>query len=86
MYLAVPSLRNWLRYDFRASVAGKAATVVQFAAIAALTCMSPAASVFALASFVVGLIALADYLRRAVWLGQRRVRGAGDWAAHDTPL
>jgi phosphatidylglycerophosphate synthase len=77
VYLAVPSLRRWLRYDFRASVPGKAATAMQFAAIAALMFRHPAARVLALAAFVTGMIAIGDYLRRAVRIGRRRLVGAG---------
>ena len=36
VYAVVPALRQWLRYDFRASILGKAATVSQFAAVTAL--------------------------------------------------
>jgi cardiolipin synthase len=72
VYLAIPSLRRWLRYDFRASVLGKTATVVQFLAIVALVFRSPLTPPLAVASCVIGLIALGDYLRRAVRLGQQR--------------
>jgi len=71
-YLAIPSLHRWLRYDFRASVPGKAATVVQFLAIVALVFRSPLAHALAYASCGIGLIALGDYLHRAVKLGKRR--------------
>jgi len=73
VYVAVPALRKWLRYDFRASVAGKAATVTQFAAVSALVLRHPSARLLAWASFVVGMIALADYLGRAIRIGQRRL-------------
>ncbi|HEX2657431.1 MAG TPA: CDP-alcohol phosphatidyltransferase family protein [Polyangia bacterium] len=72
VYLAIPSLHRWLRYDFRASLPGKAATVVQFLAIVALVFRSPLAHALAYASCGLGLIALGDYLRRAVELGKRR--------------
>ena len=36
VYRAIPTLRSWLRYDFRASVLGKAATITQFFAVGAL--------------------------------------------------
>src|SRR6185369_13016637 len=36
VYRFFPMLRSWLRYDFRASGLGKAATVAQFLAVAAL--------------------------------------------------
>lgn len=77
VYVAVPSLRRWLHYDFRAGVPGKAATVLQFAAMSALIFRQRAAPVLALAAFVAGLIAIADYLRRAVRIGRRRLREAG---------
>jgi len=73
VYVAVPALRKWLRYDFRASVPGKAATVTQFAAVSALVLRHPSARLLAWASFVVGMIALADYLGRAIRIGQRRL-------------
>jgi phosphatidylglycerophosphate synthase len=73
VYAAVPALRKWLRYDFRASVPGKAATVTQFAAVSALVLRHSSARLLAWASFVVGMIALADYLGRAVRIGQRRL-------------
>lgn len=72
IYVAVPALRRWLRYDFRASLFGKAATVLQFGAIAALVWKSAVAPGLAWVSFVVGLVALGDYLRRAVNLDRRR--------------
>jgi cardiolipin synthase len=72
VYAAIPWLRRWLRYDFRASVPGKAATVVQFLAIAALVFRSPLAHALAIASCVIGLVALGDYLRRAVRMGRQR--------------
>ena len=77
IYIGIPALRRWLRYDFRASVFGKAATVLQFAAILALLWKSPAAPLMAVVSFVVGLVALGDYLRRAIRLG--RVRSSANF-------
>lgn len=78
VYVAIPPLRRWLRYDFRASVLGKAATVLQFAAITALLFNSPATRIAAAVSFVVGLLALGDYLRRAIHLGQQRLQAPAD--------
>jgi phosphatidylglycerophosphate synthase len=78
IYAAIPSLRRWLRYDFRASALGKAATVAQFAAITALLFKSDAAPVFALVSFAVGLLALGDYLGRAIRISRQRRDGAAD--------
>jgi phosphatidylglycerophosphate synthase len=72
VYRAIPTLRSWLRYDFRASVLGKAATCTQFAAIAALVLGLPARP-FAVGAFALGLIALADYVRRAIQIGKHRL-------------
>jgi phosphatidylglycerophosphate synthase len=72
IYAAIPSLRRWLRYDFRASTLGKTATVLQFAAIAALLFKSKLAPVAAWVSFAVGLIALGDYLGRAIRISRQR--------------
>jgi len=75
VYRASRSLRTWLRYDFRASPFGKAATVSQFLAITALVLGMPAKPLTVLA-FALGLIALADYIRRAVAMGRQRPRSA----------
>jgi phosphatidylglycerophosphate synthase len=72
VYRVSPTLRRWLRYDFRASLLGKAATVVQFLAIAALVLGLPARAL-AVAAFVLGVIALGDYVRRAVIIGRKRL-------------
>lgn len=74
VYALVPSLRRWLRYDFRASILGKAATVLQFLAILALLYRDPSAPVFAGTSLAVGLLALGDYIRRAVLIARARLR------------
>ena len=75
VYRASPTLRRWLRYDFRASVLGKAATVVQFLAIATLMLGWPARALAVLA-FALGVAALADYVRRAVVMGRVRLQDA----------
>ena len=72
VYRFLPTLHRWLRYDFRASVLGKAATVAQFLAIAALILDHPAIRVFAILAFVLGIAAVGDYVRRAVVIGKRR--------------
>jgi cardiolipin synthase len=72
-YRFIPTLRSWLRYDFRASLLGKAATVAQFLAIAALTLDHASSATFAVIAFVLGIAALADYMRRAVRLGKIRI-------------
>ena len=74
-YRLFPTLRSWLRYDFRASFLGKAATVAQFLAITALIVGVPAVPLVWLA-FALGLIALGDYLRRAVAMGRERLHHA----------
>jgi cardiolipin synthase (CMP-forming) len=71
VYHAVPTLRRWLRYDFRASILGKAATIAQFLAIAALVADLPPRLPVYLA-FGLGILALVDYCRRAVELGRAR--------------
>jgi cardiolipin synthase (CMP-forming) len=73
VYRAIPTLRRWLRYDFRASLLGKAATIAQFLAIGALVAGLPARLPVYLA-FALGIAALVDYLRRAIAIG--RARGA----------
>ena len=72
VYRFLPVLSRWLRYDFRASTLGKAATVVQFLAITALILDHPSIAIFAVMAFVLGLAALVDYIRRAVVLGRSR--------------
>ena len=73
VYRFMPTLRSWLRYDFRASVLGKAATVAQFLAIAALILDHPSIGIFAVIAFFLGIAALVDYLRRAIVLGKSRL-------------
>ena len=73
VYRAFPTLRHWLRYDFRASHLGKTATIVQFLAIGSLVVGWPAAIPFAWGAFGLGLVALADYVRRAVLIGKQRL-------------
>jgi cardiolipin synthase (CMP-forming) len=75
VYRASPTLRRWLRYDFRASLLGKGATVAQFLAIAALMLGFPARALATLA-FVLGVTALVDYVRRAVLIGRARLHDA----------
>jgi cardiolipin synthase len=71
VYRMIPTLRQWLHYDFRASRLGKAATISQFLAITALIVGVPARVPVAFA-FALGIIALADYVKRAVEMGRRR--------------
>ena len=74
VYRASPTLRRWLRYDFRASVLGKAATIVQFLAVSAILLDARAAWRLALLAFALGLLALADYIRRAIVIGKRHTQ------------
>ena len=73
VYRVFPTLRHWLRYDFRASHLGKAATIIQFLAIGALVMGWRAALPLAWGAFGVGLVALIDYIRRAVTIGRQRI-------------
>ncbi len=82
VYRASRGLRTWLRYDFRASPLGKAATISQFLAITALVLGAPPKPLTVLA-FALGLIALADYIRRAVAMGRQRIRGAQQQTSSD---
>jgi phosphatidylglycerophosphate synthase len=71
VYRASATLRRWLRYDFRASLLGKAATCAQFLAVSAVILGAPSAWHLAVLAFVLGLLALADYIRRAIVIGRR---------------
>jgi cardiolipin synthase len=73
IYRTSATLRRWLRYDFRASLLGKAATVAQFLAVSALILDHPSARPLAELAFMLGVLALADYVRRAVVIGRRRL-------------
>lgn len=70
-YRCAPGLRGERRYDLRAVVVGKAATVAQFLTVAALLLDHPAALPLAGATGALGVAAGAVYLRRA-W---RQLRG-----------
>jgi cardiolipin synthase len=83
-YRFIPTLHSWLRYDFRASVLGKAATVAQFLAIAALILDHPVIEIFALIAFALGIAALVDYMRRAIRIGKSR-RAQADPASKPAP-
>jgi phosphatidylglycerophosphate synthase len=72
VYRAIPKLSRWLRYDFRASWLGKGATVIQFVAVGALIVgvSEDVAWRLAFLSFALGLLALGDYVRRAIVIGR----------------
>jgi phosphatidylglycerophosphate synthase len=74
IYRLLPVLHRWLRYDFQASAIGKAATIFQFLAVAALL-LDVAVWPLAWAAFATGIISLFDYLRRAIAIGERRLVG-----------
>ena len=71
IYRTSETLRRWLRYDFRASFLGKGATVAQFLAVSALILDNRLAWSLAILAFALGLLALADYVRRAIVIGKR---------------
>jgi cardiolipin synthase len=71
IYRTSETLRRWLRYDFRASLLGKSATVAQFLAVSALILDHAIAWRLAILAFALGLLALADYVRRAIVIGKR---------------
>jgi len=71
VYRTIPTLRRWLQYDFRASPLGKAATISQFLAVAALIVGAPARVPIVLA-FTLGIVALGDYVLRAIEIGRQR--------------
>jgi cardiolipin synthase len=73
VYRTSTTLRRWLRYDFRASLLGKGATVVQFAAVSAVLLDAAVAWRLATLAFILGLLALADYVRRAIVIGKRHL-------------
>jgi cardiolipin synthase (CMP-forming) len=61
----IPAVRRRLRPRFRANVLGKATTVVQFITIAAILLDWPSRIPLAIATAVLGLIAVGVYVRRA---------------------
>jgi cardiolipin synthase len=71
IYRVVPTLRRWLQYDFRASLLGKSATVAQFLAVSAVILDSQIAWRLAIIAFALGLLALGDYIRRAIVIGRQ---------------
>jgi len=73
VYRAFPTLRHWLRYDFRASHLGKAATIIQFLAIGSLVMGWKAAYPLAWGAFGVGLVALAEGDLPAILIGKQRL-------------
>ena len=72
VYRFSPALQHWVHYDFRASVLGKGATVLQFLAVGALLLEMELAVGLAWVTLVFGLAAIADYLRRAIVLARSR--------------
>ncbi len=66
----VPEVRTRLRFEFRAAVLGKAATIAQFCAIGAILVDHPDRELLAAATGAVGLTAGLFYVRRA-WRAAR---------------
>jgi cardiolipin synthase len=62
----LPPLRQRLRPRFRANILGKLTTVVQFVTIGAILLNRPGAIPLAFATALLGLIAAAIYVRRAL--------------------
>ncbi|HVE43032.1 MAG TPA: CDP-alcohol phosphatidyltransferase family protein [Planctomycetota bacterium] len=62
----VPALKRALRPRFKANVLGKLTTVVQFVTIGAILLNRPGAIPLAFATALMGLIAVAVYVRRAM--------------------
>ncbi|HEY0709561.1 MAG TPA: CDP-alcohol phosphatidyltransferase family protein [Polyangia bacterium] len=73
IYRLSKKLRARLDYDFTAGALGKATTVVQFFALAAILLDSPASKSLALAAGFVGVLAAVDYIARGI----RLTRAAG---------
>jgi phosphatidylglycerophosphate synthase len=71
VYRTSGTLRRWLHYDFRASLFGKAATVAQFLAVSAIILGAALAWRLAVFAFALGLLALGDYIRRAILIGKQ---------------
>jgi cardiolipin synthase len=72
VYRFTPWLRSRLHYRFRAGPLGKAATVAQFAAIAALLFRHPAFAVLAATAGLVGVSAAVAYIVRGVRLAREQ--------------
>ena len=65
IYVALILIHPHVRYEFKAGAIGKAATVVQFAALLALLMDSPGVPALAIAAGALGLAAAAHYVLRA---------------------
>ena len=70
VYLLVPAVRRAVQVDFRAGPAGKASTVTQFAALAAVVFYPPVLWILATAAGVVGSVAAFAYLVRTLRLSR----------------
>lgn len=75
-YRLSPAVRARLSFDYRASLAGKAATVVQFCAITAILAGLPGQTPLAVATGALGTAASACYVLRA-WRAAAAARGRG---------
>lgn len=70
VYRFTPWLRSRMRYDFTAGPIGKAATVAQFAAIAAILSDHPARGALSVVAAIIGLCAAIHYVARGVRLAR----------------
>jgi len=70
LYRLTRGLRERIRYDFRAGLLGKAATVAQFLAIAAILLRHSSQVPLAALAGSVGLLASAHYIRRGLRLAR----------------
>jgi cardiolipin synthase (CMP-forming) len=70
LYRLTPLFRARMRYDFRAGPLGRAATIAQFLAIAALLLRHPSQVPLAAVAAAVGLLAAIHYIRRGVRLAR----------------
>lgn len=73
-----------IRVDFHAAPAGKAATIAQFAAIAAIVAKLPQAPAFAVLAAGIGLVAAGQYVRRAARARREQATPEGRSAASST--
>ena len=71
LYRVLRSLQMRLRFDFQAGLWGKATTVSQFLTVALLLMDHPWARQVAMVTAVTAILAMSDYIRRAVLAARR---------------
>jgi cardiolipin synthase len=82
IYRLTPLLRSRMRYDFRAGPLGKAATISQFLAIAAILLDHSLQTPLALLAAAVGFLAAVHYIRRGIRLARAKPAHATSHASH----